>query len=280
MTAFSGSMKNPPGSEGCSASGRSAARPWYPVILFISLTLSLLTPPSLAPAFRDGEISRDQSFLKDTPVGERIAFWAEGFVGTPYDRDPKGEYVTRRVIVADDRVDCMYLTFRAVELALSDTPEGAVRIALDKRFHGKGILEKGFVANYEDRFEYGEDMIESGKWGREITWEVGRVREIEGSRGKARAIMLPKEGLLKGMDRLQSGDLIFFIKDPSKRVVGEIVGHMGIVKVEAVPGKEPPQDVYLIHASGTKARGGAVKKILLKDYLKGMPFIGARLTRF
>ncbi len=280
MNAIPGSMKNSLGSEGCGVSRRSPAGLSCYLILFISFTLYALTHPSVAPAFTDTEITRYQSSFKNTPVGERIALWAEKFVGTPYDRDPKGEYVTRRVIVADERVDCMYLTFRAVELALSDTPGGAVRVALDKRFHGKGILEKGFVANYGDRFEYGEDMIDSGKWGREITSEVGRVREIEGSRGKARVTILPSEGLKNGMNRLQSGDLIFFIKAPAKRVVGEIVGHMGIVKVEAVPGKETPKNVYLIHAGGTKARGGAVKKILLRDYIKGMLFIGARMTRF
>jgi len=68
--------------------------------------------------------------------------------------------------VADERVDCMYLTFRAVELALSYSPEEAVQIALEKRFHSKGVLKDGQIMNYDDRFEYGEDMIESGKWGR------------------------------------------------------------------------------------------------------------------
>jgi len=86
--------------------------------------------------------------------------------------------------VTDERVDCMYLTFRAVELALSHSPEEATQIALEKRFHSKGILKDGQVMNYDDRFEYGEDMIESGKWGKDITREVGRMIKIKGSRGK------------------------------------------------------------------------------------------------
>ena len=61
-----------------------------------------------------------------------------------------------------------------MELALSHTPEEAIQIALEKRFHSKGILKDGKVVNYDDRFEYGEDMIESGKWGKEVTLEVGK----------------------------------------------------------------------------------------------------------
>jgi len=68
-------------------------------------------------ALTDEEIQKVQPLLKDRPIGEKIAFWAEKFVGTPYDPDLLGEYVSKEVIVADERVDCMYLTFRAVELA-------------------------------------------------------------------------------------------------------------------------------------------------------------------
>jgi len=206
------------------------------------------------------------------PVGERIAFWAERFVGTPYDKDPMGEYVTRAVIVADERVDCMYLTFRAVELALSNTPEGAIEISLDRRFHTKGILKEGRVANYHDRFEYGEDMIFSGRWGREITSEVGRTVRIKGSRGRDLVEILPSEHLLKDLRKLKSGDILFFVKKPEDRKVEEIIGHIGIVKVA--------REVYLIHASGTKGKGGEVKKVLLKDYILKMDFIGAKITRF
>jgi len=56
--------------------------------------------------------------------------------------------------------------------------------------------------------------------------------------------------------------------------VEEIVGHIGIIKVEQ------GQAMYLIHASGTKVKGGVVKKILLKEYISNMPFIGVKITRF
>ena len=131
---------------------------------------------SLSFALSDPEIARIQKSLRGKPVGERIAFWAERFVGIPYDEDPQGLYVTRAAIVADEKMDCMYLTFRSVELALSDAPEEAVQIALEKRFHTRGRLQDGKVLNYEDRYEYGEDMVASGKWGKEITAALGPTK--------------------------------------------------------------------------------------------------------
>jgi hypothetical protein len=225
-------------------------------------------------AITNEEIERFQTNLGEKTIGERIAFWAEKFVGTPYDTDPLGEYVSKAAIVADDRVDCMYLAFRAVELALSHTPEEAIQIALEKRFHSKGILKEGKVMNYDDRFEYGEDMISSGKWGREITSEIGKTFRIKGSRTTDFADILSSDELLRNAGGLKTGDLIFFIKRPEERRVEEIVGHIGIIKVEQ--GRE----VYLIHASGIKGKGGVVKKILLTEYLSQMPFIGAKITRF
>ncbi|OGP74074.1 MAG: hypothetical protein A2V86_07295 [Deltaproteobacteria bacterium RBG_16_49_23] len=223
-------------------------------------------------ALTNEEIQKFQSLLKAQPVGERIAFWAERFVGTPYDPDPMGEYVTKAVIVGDERVDCMYLTFRAVELAFSRTPEEAVQIALEKRFRSKGILKDGKVVNYGDRFEYGEDMIFSGKWGEEITSQMGKTKRIKGSRGRDFVEILPSEHLLKDLRKLRSGDILFFIKKPEARRLEEIIGHIGVIKGE--------REVYLIHASGTKEKGGEVKKVLLKDYLSKINFVGVKITRF
>lgn len=242
---------------------------FLPVFLFFSAQLGWAIP--------DEEILQKQGELQEKRVGERIAFWAERFVGTPYDEDPKGDYVSRAVIAADEKVDCMYLTFRAVELALSHNPEEAVQIALQKRFHSRGILKDGKVINYDDRFEYGEDMIESGKWGEEITSRLGRTVRVKGSRGRDFYKILFSIEVMRGMEKLQSGDLLFFMKFPEKRMVGEGVGHIGIVKTEESAGK---REVFLIHAGGLKNKGGAVKKVLLKDYLNKMPFVGVRITRF
>ncbi len=244
----------------------------------IPLIFSLFLQPCYALTHE--EIQKFQTLLKVNPIGEKIAFWAEKFIGVPYDTDPLGEYVSKATIVADERVDCMYLTFRAVELALSHSPEEAIQIALEKRFHSKGVLKDGQVMNYDDRFEYGEDMIESGKWGKDITSEIGRIMKIKGSRGRDFVETLSTGRFLKGIKNLNSGDIVFFIKKPKGRKKEEIVGHIGILKVEINPKNMERRDIYLIHASGIKGKGGVVKKVLLKDYLSKMDFIGVRITRF
>jgi len=252
------------------------------VILPVTFFVLLMVHPLLQPCFglTGEEIQKSQILLKGKPIGEKIAFWAEKFVGVPYDTDPLGEYVSKAAIVSDERVDCMYLTFRAVELALSHTPEEAIQVALERRFHSKGILKEGRVINYDDRYEYGEDMVESGKWGREITSELGNTMKIKGARGKEAVEVLSTDALMQGMKGLRNGDLIFFAKEPRKREVGEIIGHIGIVQVVEAEGNRRGREVFLIHASGTKGKGGAVKKVKLGAYLSKMPFIGVKITRF
>ena len=253
-------------------------------LFIISFIFSLA---GISYALTDEEIMSIQAELKEKPVNERIAFWAERFLGTPYDKNPLGEYVSKATIVADEKVDCMYLTFRAVELALSNTPEEAIRIALDKRFHSRGIIKDGRVLNYSDRFDYGEDMIYSGKWGREITSEIGRTTRIKCSRGKAFFDVLTYGELMRTIDRLKSGDIIFFAERPDKRTADAIIKHMGIIKIEDQRPttddriqKSEIREVYLIHASGLKGKGGTVKKVLLKTYINSTSFAGVKVTRF
>ncbi len=249
----------------------------------VMITLLLFSASFLFcfPAFAltNKEIASYQREIADRPIGERIALWSEKFIGAAYDPDPLGEYVRKSVIVADERVDCMYLSFRAVELALGHTPEESILIALDKRFINKGVLEGGRVINYEDRFQYGEDMLDSRKWGREITGDIGPVTSVKGSRGRASVGMISKDALQEQIKKwgrepvLKDGDLVFFVKYPDKRVVGEIIGHIGVIKIEkGIP--------YLIHAGGRKNNGGEVKKILFYDYVSSMPFAGVRVSRF
>lgn len=240
------------------------------------LSGQLLTPASWTTA----GIAKLQGELKLTPVGKRLAFWAEQFVGTPYDTDPLGVYVNCRKVVCDIEVDCMYLAFRSAELATSETPLQAVERALDLRFRTKGMVENGIVLNYEERFEYGEDMVTSGKWGEDVSAKVGKTERVVGSRGREYYDYLPKAVMLRpdALKNLRDGDIIFFLKDPSRRVVGEVVGHLGIIKVEDGTPK-------LIHASGSKKGkdrpgGGVVKKVDLLDYLTNMKFIGVIITRF
>ncbi|MHB8880741.1 MAG: hypothetical protein ACYC69_04415 [Thermodesulfovibrionales bacterium] len=221
----------------------------------------------------DEEVAVYQRVTKGWPVGDRIAFWAEQFLGTPYDPDPLGVYVRDKAIVSDEKVDCMYLTFRSVELALAPDPPSSVELALAKRFRGAGVLEGDRVMNYSDRFEYGEDMIDSGKWGREITAELGRVEPVKGSRGRGTVMIIHRRDIMRHAERFRNGDIIFFVRSPHKRVSDEIIGHIGIIKKES-------EAVSLVHASGLKNKGGKVSKTLLADYIKTMPFIGIRATRF
>ena len=225
------------------------------------------------------EVLVTQTLVAELPLGKRIAYWAGRFVGTPYDTDPLGLYVRTNRIIADERVDCMYLTFRSVELARSTTPDQAVEQALELRFTTKGRLADGLVQNYDERFAYGEDMVFSGKWGRNITDELGATRTIPGARGRDEVVILPKQALLtkQVQKKLQDGDIIFWVKDPKKRVVEEIVAHLSFVRVK--DGR-----AFLIHAAGTKdgadrTGGGAVKEVPLTEYVRASKFIGAFVTR-
>ena len=226
------------------------------------------------------EILLAQARVAKLPLGQRIVYWAGRFIGTPYDTDPLGLYVRTNRIVADEKADCMYHTFRSVELALSSTPGEAVDKALDLRFITRGAQTDGLVTNYEQRYQYGEDMVFSSKWGRNITADLGATRQIVGSRGRDLVDILPRNTLLTRalQKKLQDGDILYWVKDPNKRVVEEIVAHLSIVRVKS--GKP-----YLVHASGDKDRrgrpgGGVVKEVLFTDYVRNMRFIGAFVTRF
>lgn len=225
------------------------------------------------------EIMLAQAMAAELPLGRRIAWWAGRFVGTPYDPDPLGLYVRTNRIVADEAVDCMYLTFRAVELARSATPGEAIEQAKALRFITGGRVEDGIVRNYGERFQYGEDMVFSGKWGRNITDDLGTTTTIKGSRGRHEVIILPKTALSSRavQKKLQDGDILYWVKNPKKRVVEEIVAHLSFVRVK--DGKP-----VLIHASGSKngperRGGGAVKEVPLAEYLQDTKFIGAFVTR-
>jgi len=236
------------------------------------ISLLLLIPSITAAFMGNDEIAVLQKTVSGWPVGDRIAFWAEQFIDTPYDRDPDGEYVTKQVIVADSNIDCMYHLFRSVELALGRDPDESVAIALERRFHTRGVIAEGRVANYEERYRYGEDMIDSGKWGEEITRTLGRTSGIKGSRGRDRVLIIFRKEVSRIINDLRNGDIIFFVKDPRKRRTDEIVGHIGIIKREG-------DAVYLVNASGVKNRGGRVKKTLFADYVSAMPFTGIRVSR-
>jgi hypothetical protein len=216
-------------------------------------------------------------------IGEKIAFYANSFIGTPYDRIPIGLYVKSRRIIADNEVDCMYLVFRTVELAFADGDnKKAFQIGLDKRFHHHGIVDKkSLVVNYDDRFDYSEDMIFSGKWGKSI-FSNEEMKKMKGTRFYDVFYYMPKEKIIlndvKVVSKIKTGDILFLVKKPSLRSKSaEIIGHLGILDVVN-------NDIYFIHASGFKSFNkpqGKVKKVLLRDYLREMSkFVGVYITRF
>ncbi|HUI68238.1 MAG TPA: NlpC/P60 family protein [Nitrospirota bacterium] len=226
------------------------------------------------------EILLAQARTSRLPLGKRISYWASRFIGTHYDADPLGLYVRTNRIIADEKVDCMYHTFRAVELARSSTPAGAIEQALSLRFITEGKIVDGLVTNYDERFQYGEDMVFSNKWGKNMTTELGTPRTIPGARGRDTVDILPKSVLATRtfQKKLQDGDIIYWVKDPKRRAADEIVAHLSIVRIKS--GKP-----YLIHAAGSKEKegspgGGVVKEVPFSDYVHSMRFIGAFVTRF
>ncbi len=116
-------------------------------------------------------------------------------------------------------------------------------------------------------------MIDSGRWGAEITSGLGQTEVMPGIRGRETVAFLTGEGALKGLVLLKSGDIVFFVNPPDKMPEAGIIGHMGIIRREK-------DAVYLIHASGRKNYSGKVKKVLFRDYLQAMPFVGIRVSRF
>ncbi|MBF0344658.1 MAG: hypothetical protein HQL06_10565 [Nitrospirae bacterium] len=260
---------------------KASAQSWLQISILFLLMFANVAPML---AFSHETILMTQQQIQDLPIGSRIAYWAEQFVGVPYDPDPLGTYVRKKVIEYDSLIDCMYHVFRSVELAFGRTPQESTEIALDKRFKDKGALdENGNVRNYDDRFQYGMDMIQSGKWGEDITVDIGKTINIRGARTIQTVTVLTPHGIREGMSKLQDGDILYFVKAPERRSGDEIVGHLGIIK---------KQDnlSYLIHASGVKgcnsktvptsAASNTVKKISLDSYISHMPFIGIIVTRF
>lgn len=214
------------------------------------------------------------SFQAFAGVRENIVKCANSFHGTQYDTNPIGQYVENKAIVYDDKMDCMYFVFRCTELAKANFDETkSQELALNLRFKNKGILENETIINYNDRFSYAEDMVLSQKWGKNVTKDIGQISIIKGSRGLVEFEYVKNSDI--DFSKFQNGDVIFWVKNPNKRVVEEIIGHLGFVEVDG-------KNVYFIHASGVKkvnAKNEGVTKILLKDYILKTKFIGVAVKR-
>ena len=239
--------------------------------IYILIALLLIFMSKGVEAFTEKDIPRLQASVSHLKTGDRIVFWARQFLGTAYDPEPSGTYVKNKVIVFDQQVNSMYLVCRAVELALSSTPHEAIDIALEKRFFILGVLKDNKVQNYNERYEYPMDMILSGKWGKDITEELGSTVNVEASRTWDTQKILPKKDIQKWIRNLQNGDLIFFVKDEKKRRSGELIGNMGIIE-------KAKNGVYVIHAK--EGANGSVVANKLSNYLKSSDLIGVKVTRF
>ena len=225
---------------------------------------------------------------KANGIGDKIVYYANSFIGTPYDRIPIGLYVKERKLIIDNEMDCMYFVFRTIPLALSNGDNAkAEKIACDKMFHDKCILDKdGLVANYENRFDYSEDMIASGKWGKSI-FNKNEISIMQGSRMYKEFYYVKNEDIINNVKlqkKIKNGDILFLYKNPEKRSKAqEAIGHLGILEVD-----KKTKDIYFIHASGVKCfteeclkkPQGKVKKVLLLDYLKETKkFVGVDILR-
>ena len=239
--------------------------------IFVFITLFLIT-----------FISNCNISISKNNIGDKIVHYANKFIGTPYDRIPEGLYVKEKKLIIDDEIDCMYLVFRTIPLALADgNNKKAEKIACNKMFKHKCKLDKdGLVSNYEDRFDYSEDMIASSKWGKTI-FSKNDFSKLKGSRMYKYFNYVKSEDFIKNkhlQQKVRNGDILFLYKDPAKRSkVNEAIGHLGILEV----GKD--SNVYLIHASGHKTMTkpqGKVKKVILTEYLKEMSkFVGIDILR-
>ena len=249
------------------------------------ISLKTLFFALVSVCFACGASKYERQFKKldnsNLSIGEKIAFYANEFVGTPYDRIPIGLYVDTKRLIADNEVDCMYLVFRTIPLALAGGDnKKAFDMACDKMFHDRCKTDtNGFVINYEDRFDYSEDMVASGKWGKSI-YKPEQMKKIIGTRMYRDFPYIPSKEFIENtklQNEIKKGDIVFFVKRIDLRSKSqEMIGHLGILDV--VDGK-----IYVIHASGHKSFDkpqGKVVKVLLIDYLKEMSkFAGIYISR-
>lgn len=224
---------------------------------------------------------------RELPVGERVGRWAKLFADrgdNAYCFGPKpGGYVAESLLVQDFKHDCVSLFYRSTELARAASPKDALADALALRFAGGDpdrFLRPTGAVDYDDpaHLDYSEDILRGGRYGRDVTREVGEaVPERPGtSRYPAGSFhYIPKERLR--YEGLQEGDLLYFVLNEANEKAaklrndyGLLVGHQGIVHREG-------DTVYLVHAAQSDLAGvytgNRVVHVPLRTYLE-------RLDRF
>ena len=221
---------------------------------------------------------------KALPVGERIARWAELFVGRTdnvYCFGPKaGCYVGDSLLVQDYKLDCVSLFYRCSELARSVSPRDAVLLALTTRFaHGQAadVVRPSGAVDYDNpaHLDYSEDFAATGLWGRDVTHDVGidTADALGTNRYPAGTRRFIPKGKIR-FDRLRDGDLLLFVLDEKndkarklRQDYGLLVGHQAIVRIDK-------GTVYQIHAAQSDLTGvytgNHVVKVPLRTYLGRM----------
>jgi len=246
--------------------------------------------PHARPA---AEIDSLMARFAPLPVGERIAAWADYFWHSGdatylCGLDPQG-YVKQGRLVDDDQTDCILFFYRTTELGRSSSALEAVQFAFGTRFYGaslEDVVKPDGRVDYETpvHLDYALDILRSGYWGTEITGTLGETVADEAgtSRYPAGTVRyVPKAKVV--LDRLQTGDILFLVTDEnhaagkSVRAAGDLIGHLGIIKVES-------GTPFLIHAAAKGIEGvypgGKVEKVPVATYLDRVEtFKGVMATR-
>ncbi len=227
------------------------------------------------------EINAQMAAFVALPLGERIGAWAAYF----HERGDarylfglaEGGYVEEGRLADDFAFDCILFLYRTTELGRTTSAREAIDFAYGTRFAGASLEQAVRVdgtVNYDDpaHLDYSIDMIRSGIWGQDITARLGGTeRDLAGSSRYAAGSITFVPTAKIDYGALESGDIIFLVTDErtekgkSLREAGAMIGHVGIIQVEA----GTPQ---LIHpaSSGIDGlyEGGHVVKVPLEVYLQ------------
>lgn len=242
-------------------------------------------------AAEDSLLAREQ----DMPTARRVGLWARRFAAASGVRYrfglAEGGYAADGEIVSDRRQDCVSLLYRTSELARARDHRDAVAWALQTRFAGArldSLIGPDGRVDYDDRrhLDFSLDMIRSGRWGRDVTAELGgAVVDTAGSSRYAPGSFryLPKADF--DLAKLREGDVVWFVLDAGHPAArrwredhGLVVGHIGLIIVEG-------GEAVLVHAASSDLEGfyegGSVVTVPLASYLERVErFGGVVITRF
>ena len=169
------------------------------------------------------EIMIAQGQAAELPLGKRIVYWAGRFIGTPYDTDPLGLYVRTNRIVADEKADCMYLTFRAVELArIADAGHRRLSRRSPSASSPRAGSPTGWCRTTASASSTARTWCSAASGGGTSPASWVQRRPSRARAAAMRSSSFPSSCSLskKLQKQLQDGDIIYWVKDPKKRVVG------------------------------------------------------------